>query len=226
MTTPDFDQVGDRAFEQGQQVFDATGKSGEVTQAFFDFDGGLWVYEVTGLGTVAGDFLSGEPAPGVQVEPGAIVEEETGNGETESGGSGGIESEEIDIGTDRDISGYRLPPSGLTRQDVIDIVRSFVNVHRIEVNNQFSDLELGSDGLAEIQNDLQALKDSISELVMEQSDFEKRPLSDYESLDESGDKTLGGFIKSVSGFILSPFDSIKEAFEDYILNEVRDGLNR
>ena len=112
MTTP-------REFEQGQAVFDAEGKPGEITQAFFDFDFGDWIYTVSGLGTKASIELTAS-APEVVGPPPA---------------------EEIDIGTPRDISGYSVPSSGLSRSDVESIVRSFVNLHRIEVTNALRALE-------------------------------------------------------------------------------------
>ena len=192
MTTP-------REFEQGQAVFDAEGRPGEITQAFFDFDHGDWVYTVEGLGTRA---------------------------EVEVEGGGPPPSEEIDIGTPRDISGYVVPPSGLSRSDVEAIVRSWVNLHRIEVNNALQALERDTEAIDKLTSDLDALRDSISGLVIEQVSFKDRQAEDLGALEEVEQTSLGGFIRNVGGFLLSPFDKIKDAFEEYVLSEFRDGLNR
>ena len=219
MTTP-------RDFEQGQQVFDPEGRSGEIAQAFFDFDGGFWIYEVTGLGTVAADFLTDEAPPGTQLEPDAIIEDD---GETIEDGApedGPPPAEEIDIGTPRDISGYIMPPSGLSRSDVEAIVRSWVNLHRIEVNNALRALESDTEAIDKLTSEVDSLRDSISGLVIEQVSSEDRRQVDQEALAEVDQTSLGGFIRNVGGFLLSPFDRIKDALEQYILGEVRNGLNR
>ena len=191
MTTP-------REFEQGQAVFDAEGKPGEITQAFFDFDFGDWIYTVSGLGTKASIELTAS-APEVVGPPPA---------------------EEIDIGTPRDISGYSVPSSGLSRSDVESIVRSFVNLHRIEVTNALRAL------IDNLTSEVNTLRDSVSGLVIEQVSFEDRRQADQEALEEVEETSLGGFIRNVGGFLLSPFDKIKGALEEYVLSEFRDGLNR
>lgn len=219
MTTP-------RPFAQGEIVFDDEGKSGEVSQAFFDFDGGLWVYEVEGLGTVAEDFLSKE-SPTIDI---AVSEEppvdpiDSGLDETDT--SGFPLPEEIDIGTARDVSGYLVPSSGLSREDVESIVRSWVNVHRLEVDNALRALESNMEVLDSLTSEIDSLRDSISRLVIEQSNIEDRRQVDQDALEEVEQTSLGGFIRNVGGFLLSPFDRIRDALEQYILGEVRDGLNR
>ena len=219
MTTP-------REFEQGQAVFDAEGRPGEITQAFYDSDHGDWVYTVEGLGTRAEVELSPvgpdfeEPPPldiGVDADSEAEVEVE---------GGGFPPAEEIDIGTPRDISGYVVPPSGLSRSDVEAIVRSWVNLHRIEVNNALRALESDTEAIDKLTSDLDTLRDSVSGLVIEQVGFRDRQAEDLGALEEIEETSLGGFIRTVGGFLLSPFDKIKDALEEYILGEVRDGLNR
>ena len=197
MTTP-------REFEQGQAVFDAEGKPGEITQAFFDFDFGDWIYTVSGLGTKASVELTAS-APEVVGPPPA---------------------EEIDIGTPRDISGYSVPSSGLSRSDVESIVRSFVNLHRIEVTNALRALESDTEAIDNLTSEVNTLRDSVSGLVIEQVSFEDRRQADQEALEEVEETSLGGFIRNVGGFLLSPFDKIKGALEEYVLSEFRDGLNR
>ena len=215
-----------REFEQGQAVFDAEGRPGEITQAFYDFDFGDWIYTVSGLGTRAQIELSAvgpdfeEPPPldiGVDADPEPEVEVEV---------EGPPPAEEIDIGTPRDISGYVVPPSGLSRSDVEAIVRSWVNLHRIEVNNALQALESDTEAIDKLTSDLDTLRDSISGLVIEQVSFRDRQAEDLGALEEIEQTSLGGFIRNVGGFLLSPFDKIKDAFEEYVLSEFRDGLNR
>ena len=241
MTTP-------REFEQGQAVFDADGRPGEITQAFFDFDHGDWVYTVEGLGTRAEVELTSvgpdfeEPPPldiGVDADLddiGDVAGDGTNgagdaggdgtNGEGDVGGGGPPPAEEIDIGTPRDISGYVVPPSGLSRSDVEAIVRSWVNLHRIEVNDALRALESDTEAIEKLTSDLDTLRDSISGLVIEQVGFRDRQAEDLGALEEVDQTSLGGFIRNVGGFLLSPFDKIKDAFEEYVLSEFRDGLNR
>ena len=103
-----------REFEVGQAVFDASGRPGEITQVFFDTDDGAWGYEVSGLVTVADFQITAlgpefdEPEP---LDIGGDRETDPGG---EVGGDGPPPAEEIDIGTPRDISGYVVPPSGLS----------------------------------------------------------------------------------------------------------------
>ena len=215
-----------REFEVGQAVSDAEGRPGEITQVFFDTDDGAWVYEVSGLGTMA-DFQITALGPEF-VEPEVL--DIGGDGDTDPGGEvggGGLpEGEEIDIGTAGDISGYVVPPSGLSRSAVEAIVRSWVNLHRIEVNNALRDLEIDSEAINNLTSEVDSLRDSISRLVIEQVSFEDRRQADQEALAEVDQTSLGGFIRNVGGFLLSPFDKIKDALEEYVLSEVRDGLNR
>jgi hypothetical protein len=219
LTTP-------REFERGQAVFDEEGKPGEITQAFFDFDFGDWIYTVSGLGTKATSQLTAF-APEF-AEPGAldIGGDGPGDGEEVVGGGGPPEAEELEIGTSRDISGYRVPPSGLSRSDVEAIVRSWVNLHRIEVNNALEALESDTEAIDKLSSDLDTLRDSISQIVVEQVSIEDRRQAEQEALGEVEETSLGGFIRNVGGFLLSPFDKIKDALEQHILGEVRDGLNR
>jgi hypothetical protein len=215
-----------REFEQGQAVFDAEGKPGEITQAFFDFDFGDWIYTVSGLGTKAEIELTAfapefaEPEEPTLGEGDPEIEEEI---ETEAGT---LIGEEIYIGTSRDISGYRVPPSGLSRSDVEAIVRSWVNLHRIEVNNALEALESDTEAMDKLSSDLDTLRDSISQIVVEQVSIEDRREAEKDALEEVEETSLGGFIRNVGGFLLSPFDKIKNALEEHILGEVRDGLNR
>ena len=119
-----------------------------------------------------------------------------------------------------------MPPSGLSRSDVEAIARSWVNLHRIEVNNALRALESDSEAIDKLTSADDSLRDSISRLVIEQVSFEDRREADQEALAEVDQTSLGGFIRNVGGFLLSPFDKIKDAFEEYVLSEVRDGLNR
>ena len=219
MTTP-------KEFELGQAVFDTEGRPGEITQAFYDFDFGDWIYTVEGLGTKAEIELTAlgpefdEPEAldiggDADSDPEAVVEVE-----------GPPPSEEIDIGTPRDISGYVVPPSGLSRSDVEAIVRSWVNLHRVEVNNALRGLERDTEAIDKLISDVDSLRDSISGLVIEQVNIADRRQADAEALADVDQTSLGGFIRNVGGFLLSPFDKIKDALEEYILGEVRDGLNR
>ena len=219
MTTP-------REFEQGQAVFDAEGRPGEITQAFFDFDHGDWVYTVEGLGTRAEVELTSVGPDYEEPPPLDIGVDADLDPEVEVEGDGPPPSEEIDIGTPRDISGYVVPPSGLSRSDVEAIVRSWVNLHRIEVNNALQALERDTEAIDKLTSDLDALRDSISGLVIEQVSFKDRQAEDLGALEEVEQTSLGGFIRNVGGFLLSPFDKIKDAFEEYVLSEFRDGLNR
>jgi hypothetical protein len=215
-----------REFEQGQAVFDAEGRPGEITQAFYDFDFGDWVYTVEGLGTKAEIELTAlgpEFAEPEALDIGGDLEPEP---EVEVEVVGPPPAEEIDIGTPRDISGYVVPPSGLSRSDVEAIARSWVNLHRIEVNNALRALESDSEAIDKLTSEVDSLRDSISRLVIEQVSFEDRRQADEEALAEVEETSLGGFIRNVGGFLLSPFDKIKDALEQYILGEVRDGLNR
>ena len=219
MTTP-------REFEVGQAVFDVEGRPGEITQAFYDMDDAAWVYEVSGLGTMA-DFqitaFGPEFAEPEALDIGGDAETEP---EVEVEGDGPPPAEEIDIGTPGDISGYVVPPSGLSRSAVEAIVRSWVNLHRIEVNNALRDLEIDSEAINNLTSEVDSLRDSISRLVIEQVSFEDRRQADQEALAEVDQTSMGGFIRNVGGFLLSPFDKIKDALEEYVLSEVRDGLNR
>ena len=219
MTTP-------REFEQGQAVFDAEGRPGEITQAFYDFDFGEWVYTVEGLGTRAEVELTSVGPDYEEPPPLDIGVDADLDPEVDVEGDGPPPSEEIDIGTPRDISGYVVPPSGLSRSDVEAIVRSWVNLHRIEVNNALQALERDTEAIDKLTSDLDALRDSISGLVIEQVSFKDRQAEDLGALEEVEQTSLGGFIRNVGGFLLSPFDKIKDAFEEYVLSEFRDGLNR
>ena len=219
MTTP-------REFEQGQAVFDAEGKPGEISQAFFDFDFGDWIYTVSGLGTKAEVELTAFAPEFAEPEALDIGGDGPGDGEDVTGGGGPPEAEEGSIGTSGDISGYRVPPSGLSRSDVEAIVRSFVNLHRIEVNNALRALESDTEAIDNLTSEVDSLRDSISGLVIEQVSIQDRRQADQEALEEVEETSLGGFIRNVGGFLLSPFDKIKDAFEEYILSEFRDGLNR
>ena len=119
-----------------------------------------------------------------------------------------------------------MPPSGLSRSDVEAIVRSWVNLHRIEVNNALRALESDTEAIDNLTSEVNALQDSISGLVIEQVSFKDRQAEDLGALEEVEQTSLGGFIRNVGGFLLSPFDKIKDAFEEYVLSEFRDGLNR
>jgi len=215
-----------REFEQGQAVFDAEGRPGEITQAFYDFDFGDWIYTVSGLGTKAEIELTAFGPEFAEPEALDIGGDADLDPEVEVEGGGPPPSEEIDIGTPRDISGYVVPPSGLSRSDVEAIVRSWVNLHRIEVNNALQALESDTEAIDKLTSDLDTLRDSISGLVIEQVRFRDRQAEDLGALEEIEETSLGGFIRNVGGFLLSPFDKIKDALEEYILGEVRDGLNR
>tara|TARA_R100000306_G_C4358389_1_gene133980 strand:+ start:115 stop:774 length:660 start_codon:yes stop_codon:yes gene_type:complete len=219
MTTP-------REFEQGQAVFDAEGRPGEITQAFYDFDFGEWVYTVEGLGTRNETDLSAVGADYEEPPPLDIGTDADSEPEVEVEVEGPPPAEEIDIGTPRDISGYVVPPSGLSRSDVEAIVRSWVNLHRLEVNNALRALESDTEAIDKLTSDLDTLRDSISGLVLEQVRFRDREAEDLGALEEVDQTSLGGFIRNVGGFLLSPFEKIKGAMEEYILGEVRDGLNR
>ena len=148
------------------------------------------------------------------------------NGDSDTSTDIEMGAEEIDIGTPRDISGYVVPPSELSRSDVEAIVRSWVNLHRIEVNNALQALESDTEAIDKLTSDLDTLRDSISGLVIEQVGFRDRQAEDLGALEEIDQTSLGGFIRNVGGFLLSPFDKIKDAFEEYVLSEFRDGLNR
>ena len=215
-----------REFEIGQAVFDAEGRPGEITQVFFDTDDAAWVYEVSGLGTMA-DFQITAVGPEF-AEPEAldIGGDAPGDGGDAVGGGGPPPAEEIDIGTPRDISGYVVPSSGLSRSDVEAIVRSWVNLHRLEVDTALRALEGDTEVLDNLTSEVASLRDSISRLVIEQVSSEDRRQADQEALAEVEETSLGGFIRNVGGFLLSPFDKMKDAFEEYVLSEVRDGLNR
>ena len=176
--------IPQRDFEIGQQVFDEGGRSGEITQVLFDDDDGSWIYEVTGLGTKADFQISGDAPPGTQLEPEPLGDVEEEVGDSGNGEGGFPEAEEGLIGTSGDISGYRVPPTGLTRADVESIVRSWVNLHRIEVNNQLRALETQSGINENLANELSSIRDSISELVAQQVRVENRQLSDYEALSD------------------------------------------
>ena len=219
MTTP-------REFEVGQAVFDAEGRPGEITQAFYDIDDAAWVYEVSGLGTMADFQITAFGPEFAEPEALDIGGDADLDPEVEVEGDGPPPSEEIDIGTPRDISGYVVPPSGLSRSDVEAIVRRWVNLHRIEVNNALQALERDTEAIDKLTSDLDALRDSISGLVIEQVSFKDRQAEDLGALEEVEQTSLGGFIRNVGGFLLSPFDKIKDAFEEYVLSEFRDGLNR
>ena len=219
MTTP-------REFEQGQAVFDAEGRPGEITQAFYDFDFGEWVYTVEGLGTRNETDLSAVGADYEEPPPLDIGTDADSEPEVEVEVEGPPPAEETDIGTPRDISGYVVPPSGLSRSDVEAIVRSWVNLHRLEVNNALRALESDTEAIDKLTSDLDTLRDSISGLVLEQVRFRDREAEDLGALEEVDQTSLGGFIRNVGGFLLSPFEKIKGAMEEYILGEVRDGLNR
>ena len=219
MTTP-------REFEQGQAVFDAEGRPGEITQAFFDFDFDDWIYTVSGLGTKAEIELTAFGPEFAEPEALDIGGDGPGDGGDVVGGGGPPEAEEIEIGTPRDISGYSMPPSGLSRSDVEAIVRSWVNLHRIEVNNALEASESDTEAIDKLSSDLDTLRDSISQIVVEQVSIEDRREAEKDALEEVEETSLGGFIRNVGGFLLSPFDKIKDALEEHILGEVRDGLNR
>ena len=219
MTTP-------REFEQGQAVFDTEGRPGEITQAFYDFDFGDWIYTVEGLGTKAEIELTSVGPDYEEPPPLDIGTDAPSEPEVEVEGTGPPLAEEIDIRTPRDISGYIVPPSGLSRSDVEAIVRSWVNLHRIEVNNALRALESDTEAIDKLTSDLDSLRDSISGLVIEQVGFRDRQAEDLGALEEVDQTSLGGFIRNVGGFLLSPFDKIKGAFEEYVLSEFRDGLNR
>jgi hypothetical protein len=119
-----------------------------------------------------------------------------------------------------------VAPSGLSRSDVEAIVRSWVNLHRIEVDNALRALESDTEAIDKLTSDLDTLRDSVSGLVIEQVGFRDRQAEDLGALEEIEETSLGGFIRNVGGFLLSPFDKIKDAMEEYILGEVRDGLDR
>jgi hypothetical protein len=215
-----------RGFEIGQAVFDAEGRPGEITQAFYDVDDDAWVYEVSGLGTMADFQITAVRPEFAEPEALDIGVDAPSEPEVEAEGDGPPPAEEIDIGTPRDISGYVVPPSGLSRSDVEAIVRSWVNLHRIEVNNALRALESDTEAIDNLTSEVDTLRDSISGLVIEQVSSEDRRQADQEALAEVEETSLGGFIRNVGGFFLSPFDKIKDAFEEYVLSEVRDGLNR
>ena len=219
MTTP-------REFEIGQAVFDAEGRPGEITQAFYDMDDAAWVYEVSGLGTMADFQITAFGPEFAEPEALDIGGDAPSDDAVEVGGDGPPPAEEIDIGTPGDISGYVVPPSGLYRYDVEAIVRSWVNLHRLEVNDALRALESDTEAIDNLTSEVDSLRDSISGLVIEQVSSEDRRQADQEALAEVEQTSLGGFIRNVGGFLLSPFDRIKDALEQYILGEVRDGLNR
>lgn len=207
-------------------MFDEDGRSGEISQIFFSDDDGSWIYEVTGLGTKADFQISGEVPPGLQLEPEAVGDPDVIGDGTEVDSGIMLEAEETLIDPPGGSMGYRVPPSGLSRSDVEAIVRSWVNLHRIEVNNALRALESDTEAIDNLTSDVSSLRDSISELVAQQVQIENTRQSDYEALAEVDESSLGGFIRNVGGFLLSPFDKIKDALEQYILGEVRDGLNR
>ena len=219
MTTP-------REFGPGEQVYDDQGRSGEVSQAYFDFDGDFWIYEVTGLGTVAADFLTGDAPAGLQTEPEPVGDTEDGEPEGDTSEEGFPEAEEETIGSASVGSGSPGRSSGLTRSEVEAIVRSWVNLHRIEVTNTLKDLDIDPEALDNLRSEVDALRDSVSGLVIEQVSLEDRSTAEKEALKDVEETSLGGFIRNVGGFFLSAFDKIKDAFEAYVLSEIRDGLNR
>ena len=215
-----------REFAQGQAVFDQEGRPGEITQAFYDFDFGDWIYTVEGLGTKAEVELTALGPEFAEPEALDIGGDAPPDDGVEVGGEGFPPAEEIEIGTPRDISGYVVPSSGLSRSDVEAIVRSWVNLHRVEVNNALRALESDTEAIDKLTSEVDSLRDSISGLVIEQVSSADRRQADQEALAEVDQTSLGGFIRNVGGFLLSPFDRIKDALEQYILGEVRNGLNR
>ena len=207
-------------------MFDSAGRSGEVIQAFINMEEGGYIYEVTGLGTV-GDYEITQEAPlGTQLEPEAVGDVGVEVIVPEGRAGGFVDPEEIDIGTHGDISGYVVPSSGLSRSDVEAIVRSWVNLHRLEVNNALRALESATEAIDNLTSEVDSLRDSISGLVIEQVSSEDRRQANQEALVEVDQTSLGGCIRKGGGFFLSPFEKIKDAFEEYVLSEIRDGLNR
>ena len=207
-------------------MFDSAGRSGEIIQAFVNMEEGGYIYEVTGLGTV-GDYEITQEAPlGTQLEPEAVGDVGVEVIVPEGRAGGLVDPEEIDIGAPGDISGYVVPSSGLSRSDVEAIVRSWVNLHRLEVNNALRALESDTEAIDNLTSEVDSLRDSISGLVIEQVSSEDRRQANQEALVEVDQTSLGGFIRNVGGFFLSPFEKIKDAFEEYVLSEIRDGLNR
>ena len=75
----------------------------------------------------------------------------------------------------------------------------------------------------QFQNIVQGLTDLI---VQQQSEFESRTEAIGQAVLESGAEDTGSFFQRVGSFLRSPIDTISEAVSDYVLSEVRLGLNR
>lgn len=74
-----------------------------------------------------------------------------------------------------------------------------------------------------------ALQLSVSNLegliVTQQSEIENRSRVIDEAIAESGAEDTRSFFQRLGGFIRSPFDAIRDSLSEYILSEVRSGLN-
>ncbi len=82
-------------------------------------------------------------------------------------------------------------------------------------------------GLADLRAEFETTADDLrGRIVTQQSQLNNRLQGMDDAADESGGGGASGLFRRIGGFLLSPFETVRAALEQYILDEVRAGLNR
>jgi len=194
-------QVPVQGFSLGDRAWFADGRSGLITRTVFNPLAGEWSYDVEGLGGLflESDLFNVNPivdAPPVEPEPEPVPAPK---------------------------------PTGdfVTRDELAAVVA--------RVNSSFEtaaelrgalreDLEDAMAGLASALTAARA--DLRNEIVTQQREIGSRLDDQDTAADESGDGGTPGFFRRVGAFITAPFASILDAVGEFILAEVRSGLNQ
>lgn len=188
-------------FDTGEVAWFADGRSGEILQAVLNPVEGMYQYEVEGIGRwfLERHLYHEDPTfqePPVDVEPDVRIIPDVP--------AGTVTAEILQDSIDRLTENLEMVTANLGSaiQSVFEFARDADQVQR------------------EAMTDLQVA------FVTQQSETEDR-LREFDSAaDESGSGGVFGFFKRFGAAALSPFEAIRGALGQYILDEVHDGLTR
>ncbi len=194
-------QRPDQGFTIGQRAWFLDGRSGIIQTAAFNTNALEWQYRLEPLG---GPFLESDlfnvnpivDAPVLEPEIVFVPPAEVGN--------------LINEDTVRAIIGASVAGLLFSRDAALRALQSDLE-------------ELINERLADQAETILSLE---SRIVTQQSEIENRATAQDLIADETGAGGVGGLFRRIGGFVLNPFAAILGAMEEYILSEVRDGLNR
>ncbi|KKL75495.1 hypothetical protein LCGC14_2054300 [marine sediment metagenome] len=184
-------------FQIGDRAWFADGRSGLIIQAVFNPNELDWQYDIEGIGSFFLDRDLFLVNPIVDTPPPPPEPEPEPTGEF-------ITREE-----------FALLEQRITA--AITILRE-----------QISRIQPGVDsGVTDKLIELEAAIDSLeSVIVTQQSEIQNNAESLDAAADESGEGGQAGFFRRLGGFVASPFTSLLDIVNEWILKEVRNGLSR